>query len=322
MKKLTCILLFTVIFLIGGIPSYAANFDVTAGIGKLSGDTTYQIGGMVDDSAVGSYKLHFPISELKFPLDVYMLYLGGSIEFADRWKASLNIQTNITDDPGNMKDSDWGVPFEYPPGSGWWWWHGPKSLDIFSTSDTELEAMIWDINLGYTIYKAPKFSLIVGGGYLHQNFDFKCRLIRQYSPSGLSGYDYVGDGSVGLIYEITYDIPYLEVGIQSNVNNKFSVEASLGYSPIVNAEDEDRHLARVPPRIAKGDFDGDAILFSLDGRYDFSKNWFLTFGLDRITIETDGRSKTYIQGRWSHTIDQKTKSTQTSAMFTVGYAFK
>jgi len=320
MKKLTVILLFAVIFFIEGTPTHAANFDVTAGVAKFSGDTTYRIGYPVDFVNFGTYEGYFPFSQLEFPLDVYMLSLGGSMEFSDRWKASLTIQTNITDDPGLMEDSDWGVPFEDPPGLGRWWWYGPKSLDIYSTSDTELDAMIWDINFGYTIYKAPKLSLTIGGGYLHQNFDFKCRLIRQYSPSGLSGYDYVGDGSVALKYEITYDIPYLEVGIQSNVNNKFSVGASLGYSPFVTVEDKDQHLLR--NKINRGDLEGDALLFSVKGRYNIFTNWFLTFGIDYVTIETDkGNMDAYFYGIYNHTVTEEVESTQTSAMFTVGYAF-
>jgi len=307
MKKLMVILFFAVIFFIEGTPSHAANFDVTAGIVKLSGDTTYRIGYPFSDVS-GTYEGYFPFSQLEFPLDVSMLSLGSSIEFSDRWKASLTIQTNITDDPGEMKDSDWITSSD------------PTRLDVFSTSDTELDAMIWDINLGYKIFKAPKFSFIVGGGYLHQNFDFKCRIIRQYSPSGLSGYDYLGDGSVGLKYEITYDIPYLEVGIQSNFNNKFSVEASLGYSPFVTVENEDQHLLR--HKVNRGDLEGDALLFSVEGRIDIFTHWFLTFGIDYVTIETDkGDMDAYFYGIYNHTVTEEVESTQTSAMFTVGYVF-
>jgi len=318
MKKLTVILLFAVIFFIEGTPTHAANFDVTAGIVKLSGDTTYRIGYPFSDVS-GTYEGYFPFSQLEFPLDVYMLSLGGSIEFSDRWKASLTIQTNITNDPGKMKDSDWGVPFEDPPGSGWWWWYGPKSLDIYSTSDTELDAMIWDINLGYTIYRAPKFSFIVGGGYLHQNFDFTASNLDQWYPSDPARpHDRVSGPAIA--YEITYDIPYLEVGIQSNVNNKFSVGASLGYSPFVTIEDKDQHLLR--NKVNRGDLEGDAFLFSVEARYNIFTNWFLMFGIDYVTIETDkGGMDASFNGIYDHTVTEEVESTQTSAMFTVGYAF-
>ena len=311
MKKLTCILLFTVIFLIGGIPSYAANFDVTAGIGKLSGDTTYRIGYPVNYVYFGTYEGYFPFSQLEFPLDVYMFSLGGSIEWAQRWKASLSIQTNITDDPGEMKDSDWLTASD------------PGRLDVYSTSETDLDALILDINLQYKYYQTSNWSNFVGLGYLRQNFDFECRIKRQYSPSGLPGYDYVGDGSVGIKYEITYNIPYIEVGAQYKFTDKISLDASLGYSPIVTVEDEDQHLLR--NKVNKGDLDGDAFLFWVEGRYDIFKNWFLTLGIDYVKIETDkGDMVATFEGAdsiYNHTVTEEVESEQTSVMFRVGYAF-
>ena len=312
MKKVLHVLLFIIILLLVGIPSHAASFDVTAGIGKLSGDTTYRIGYPVNWVNFGTEEGYFPFSQLEFPLDAYMLSLGGNVEFTDRWKGSLTIQKNITDDPGETEDSDWITESD------------PTRLDVFSTSNTELDAMIWDINLGYTLYKTPRLSLTIGGGYLHQNFDFKCRLIRQYSPSGLSGYDYTGDGSVALTYEITYAIPYIEFVIQSHVTDNFSMEASLGYSPFVSVEDEDQHLLR--NKVNRGDLEGEAFLFSVNGRYTIFTNWFLMLGVDYVKIETDkGDMVATFSGAnsiYNHTVTEEVESTQTTAMFTVGYAFQ
>ena len=288
-------------------PSYSDKFDITLGIGKLSGDTTYQIGGTVVDSS-GSYELHFPISELEFPLDVNMISVEGSVE-ADIWKLSLCVQKEITDDSGDMKDSDWITPSD------------PSRLDIYSTSDAELDALILDINFRGRFYKTSNWSFIAGLGYLRENFDFKCRLKRQYSPSGLPGYDFVGDGSVGLIYEVTYNIPYMQIGAQCKIKDKLRLEASLGYSPIVNVKDKDGHLLRVPPIFAKGNCDGDAILFSFTGRYDFPKNWFLTAEFGYAQIDTDGTQKNYINGGWVWTTDETIESEQLFTTFAVGYEF-
>ena len=98
MKKLTRILLFAVIFLIRGIPSYAAEFEISAGVGMLNGDTTYRIGYPVHRVNFGTDEGYFPFSELKFPLDVYMGSVEGSIGFAEKWKVSLGVKKNITDD--------------------------------------------------------------------------------------------------------------------------------------------------------------------------------------------------------------------------------
>ena len=207
-------------------------------------------------------------------MDVYMASAEGSIGFAERWKVSAGVKKNITDDAGKMKDSDWGVPFEDPPGSDSWWWYGPDSLDIYSESDADLDALILDINLRYMVHG----GFFVGLGYIHQNFDYECSLIKQWSPSGLSGYDYTGTGDVGLTYEITYNIPYIEIVFMGKATDNLYVEVSLGYSPIVDAEDEDHHLLR--SKVNKSDCDGDAILLSLEGRYDLPKNWFFELGVD------------------------------------------
>jgi outer membrane protease len=165
---------------------------------------------------------------------------------------------------------------------------------------------------------------MAGFGYLRENFDFKCRLIRQYSPSGAySAWETVGDGSVGIAYEITYDIPYLEIGAQFNLKDKCQLEASVGYSPIVHVEDEDHHILR--DKVNKGDLDGDAVLFSLKGRYAVSKNLFLALQFDYRKIETDKGDMVATFGGadsiFNHTVTEEVESQQTTTIFTVGYTY-
>lgn len=291
-------------------PSDTDKFDITAGIVKLSGDTTYRIGYPVNWVYFEAEEGYFPFSELEFPLDVYL----GSIEFsfeANKWKFSLCVQKEITNDAGDMKDSDWVTPSD------------PGRLDVYSTSDTNLNVLIWDINFRRQFYKTSNWSFLAGIGYLRENFDFESRLKRQYSPSGLPGYDAVGDGSVGIIYEITYDIPYLEVGTQFNLKEKFSLEASFGYSPIVKVKNKDQHL--LINRVNEGDLEGDAFLFSLEGRYGFFKNWFLELQFDYRMIETDkGDMKATFGGTdyiYNHTVAEEVESTQMYTMFKVGYVY-
>lgn len=293
-------------------------FDLMLDVEKWEGDTTYQIGGTVT-TPTATYKYHFPISELEFPLDVYMVSIAGSVEFKKRFIVSTGLKTNITDDAGKMKDSDWGVPFENPPGSGSWWWYGPDSLDIYSESDAELDALIIDINLRYRFFEKSGWSFSAGFGYLYQNFDYETRLNRQWSPSGLSGYDYTGTGEVTLTYEVDYSILFAEIGAQFKIKDKLSIEASLGYSPFVYAKDEDHHLLR--SMVSKGDCNGDAILFSLKGQYDFLKRWFLRLGFEYMKIETEGESDTYVYGVYDHTIDQEIFSDQSVIALDVGFIF-
>jgi len=290
---------------------------IAVGIGSLSGATTYQIGGTVVTSS-GSSQVHFPISELEFPLDVWMVSVEGSKEFADKWKVSVSVEKNITSDAGKMKDSDWG--FWYLGGYSW---AEKGTLDIYSESDAELDALIMDINLRYRFYEKSNWAFIAGLGYIRQNFDYAVSNLDQWYPSSnyYFGVDLPHDYAFGkiLTYEITYSIPYIEIGIQRSFKDKFSVEASLGYSSIVDAEDEDVHILRA--MVSEADCDGDAILLFLKVRYDSSKNWFVMAEFDYTKIEVDGKSITYIDGEYSNTIDQEINSKQIFAVLSVGYAF-
>ena len=122
-----------------------------------------------------------------------------------------------------------------------------------------------------------------------------------------------------MTHEITYSIPYIEIGLQGAFKKNFSVETSLGYSSIVDAEDEDVHILRA--KVSEADCDGDAILLSLRARFDPSMNWFVMAEFDYTKIEVDGTSMSYIGGVYTHTIDQEIKSEQIFAGFSVGYAF-
>ncbi|HDH86830.1 MAG TPA: omptin family outer membrane protease [Desulfobacteraceae bacterium] len=287
--------------------SQGPNTYITVGIGGMSGDTTYQIGGRcVTPSGSGIY--HFSISELTFPLDIWMISVEESKEFVKKnLKVSVGVKKTYTRDAGKMEDSDWLTSTN------------PSQLDVYSQSDAYLDALILGINISHRFFERPHWSFIAGVGYIYQNFDYECKLNRQWSPSGLSGYDYTGTGSVDLTYELTYSIPYIEIGTQYIFTNKWSLVTSLGYSPIVHAEDLDVHVLRA--KVSEGDCDGDAILFSLKGRCNVSRSWFFALQLDYTYIKTDGRQKQYTDGAWSATIDQEITSEQLFGALSAGYAF-
>jgi len=286
--------------------SHGSNTYIKAGIVGLSGDTTYRIGGRyVTPSGSGTF--HFPISELEFPLDIWMLSVEESKEFAKKWKVSVGAKKNYTSNAGKMKDSDWLTSTN------------PSQLDVYSQSDAYLDALILDIDVSCRFFERPHLSLIAGVGYIYQSFDYECKLNKQWSPSGLPGYDYTGTGSVDLTYEVTYSIPYIKIGTQYAFNKKWSLEASLGYSPLVTVKDLDVHVLRA--KISEGDCDGDAILFSLKGRYNVSRSWFFGLQLDYTYIETEGSQKQFLNGAWLTTIDQEITSEQIFGVISMGYAF-
>ena len=294
---------------------YKVNF--TLGIGKLSGNTTYQIGGTANISGLGSQELHFPVSELEFPLDVYMVSMGGNIAFAEKWKMSVDVGKNITSDAGKLKDSDWGVYWlEGMPGAE------QDTLDIYSESDANLDALIININLQYRFYESPNWSFSAGLGYMGENFDYEVSNLDQWYPSSTYyfgydlGHEYVS-GKV-ITYTVKYSIPYMEASVRC-VKDKFRFEASLGYSPVVKVIDEDHHILR--NKVCKGDCNGNATLFFLEGDYEFRKFWLLTIRLSYVGIDTSGKQTQYLEGELFGTIDEKIKSEQTSIVFGVKHSF-
>ena len=62
-------------------PKKIGSFDLENGFERTSLYTRYQIGGkMVTRQGVGIS--HFPISELKFPMDVFMFYLNMNLNIS------------------------------------------------------------------------------------------------------------------------------------------------------------------------------------------------------------------------------------------------
>lgn len=295
----------------------SAEVDIWAGVGKLSGDTTYAIGGE-------EYWTD-PISELVWPLDVWMGSLGISAEFGSFF-VSGEAFTNLTSDSGAMEDSDWGILFVETGGNPRF---SPDSLDIFSTSDAELDATILDLKARYRLVDTGGISLSAGVGWLYQNFYSEATNLNQYSPSaqdeyGLSfdPYAATADG-LAITYEVTYNIPYLEVAAAIQAGKKLSIEASLGYSPIVSVEDEDDHVLR--SKLNVGDCDGTALMAAIDGRFNFTGRLFALFGVSYLAVDAEGtQSQRFYAGPLTGIgtdIDLDISSEQAYVYVNGGYAF-
>lgn len=313
-----CLLLVCVTFSVS--PAVAADYDFSLSTGYLKGDTTYQIGGHVNYADGSQGDIHFPLSELMFPLDSVMLKAEGEVTFADKWHLSLSGQTNITDDTGETEDSDW---------------LSPGSLDIFSTSDTEMRALLFDGKVNYTFYQGYYgatstnnfgtrsnllFSYSGGLGYKHQKFDFDISNLHQWYPSSPSTPHVRVSGLVGT-YEVEYWIPYLELGMEIKKTDKFSFDLKIAYAPIVKVQDEDHHLLRNNVYKTDYEWNGSAAFITGKGRYNINQHWFLAAGVEWMEIESEGRSDAYFSGVYDHTIDQKIDSSQLSSFLTVGYSF-
>jgi hypothetical protein len=296
-------------------------FDLDMGVGLMRGHTTYQIGGRADFDSGGYFEYRFPLSELKFPLDVYMASLGGTVYFGKKWNISLNAKMNITDDAGTMEDSDWGI----------YWLQGCSycsrdSLDIYSESDAELDAYIIDIDFSFRFYnkafEKSELSFFLSYGYMYEFFDFVVSDVDQWYPSDLAyfgtdgGHDIVS-GEV-LLYEIDYHMPFIGIKSVYKIKDTFSLEPALKGS-YVYVTDYDDHLLR--DKVSEGKLEGFGIIASLKGRYDFKEHYFSTLSIDYLYIEVDGDQNQSFGGVDFARIDQEIESEQFVSMLTIGRTF-
>jgi len=113
--------------------------DITAEAGLSSGHVTYQIGGLTRQGDIVE-QTRFPVSELKWPLEVVMATLAAEFTPLKSWQGHLSFAANLTDDAGKMEDSDWELPED------------ATVLTTFSRSDAKLTAWMMDLGLRYWIW--------------------------------------------------------------------------------------------------------------------------------------------------------------------------
>jgi hypothetical protein len=294
-----------------------ANSSISTGLALMKGDTTYQIGGEVEYANNESSKVRFPISELVFPLDVYIATFNGKFQLDQNWKLVLGVKKNISTESGKMEDSDWGYYYLLNvPGAD------PDSFDVYSKSDANVNLMIAEIGARYYFsrktYKSSEVSFFAGGKYIYHNFDFDISNVDEWYPSQPDEPHTRVDGKV-LTYEVTKHIPAATIGIELKSQEKLSFDAYFGYSPFVTVEDKDNHLLR--SKISKAECDGDATLLSLSGSYNFHPQWTIDLRFDYISIDTKGHQKQYINGDYLATIEQKNFSEITTYGLSVSYSF-
>jgi len=270
---------------------------VEAGSEKYSGYTKYQIGGKISypNGSVGH--VHFPISELRFPLEVYMAYLGVQYAATERFRTSVKAKTNINRDAGVMRDSDWG--YYKLMGKDW----GEKnSLDIFSESETRLGALIVDASIAYRVMKRKSLNIDVGAGFLYQRFNYTISDIDQWYPSysrysayiaadpELSKYSYEDHVIVhGIVatYDIDYYIPYVTFSPYVNLYGKVEIKLDFMVSPWLKSKDADDHILR--SKIATGDSTGMGIATRLGLRFFIEERFHVALGFCYSFIRAEGR---------------------------------
>ncbi|OHD13290.1 MAG: hypothetical protein A2Y41_14245 [Spirochaetes bacterium GWB1_36_13] len=321
---------FILLFLLSSPLSIIADeIKIDLGVERNTGYTLYQIGGKIETESETGY-LHFPLSELKFPVDVLSLNLDFSLPLSEKWTINGKTKTNIQQKSGKTEDSDFGIWYlSGVPGAT------TNSLDVFSESDTKIKKWYQiDIDINYKISIQPNYSIAFGAGFFYHSLSFEISNLNQWYPS-YSQYStyltpstadhYYISGVVGS-YDVTYTIPYIELVPEIYLSEGLLIKGKLAFSPFVKAEDLDDHKMR--SKKGEGDTKGKAFLISFQGDYSYN-NIIFSINADFKSIQTDGkdvqtRYETNNEGSAGYiaTTDKKLKSIQFSAGFKIGISFK
>ena len=236
------------------------SLSLGAGLGLMNGNTKYHISSY---DATGGIE-----SELEFPLSSTFFALEGSLASKDSknrdlFTARLRWLTSIMSPSGTMKDSDWlsdsidiVLVGQAHPG-----------IDIYSTSQAELNANILDLRATASFWPTDKVAIGPLGGFLYEKFKYDVSNLNQvgfgpYAP-GATG---TVLGSV-LTYEVTYTALYVGGRAEGRFENGLRASVDLGYSPWASAKDKDNHLLRY--KLSEGDTTGSAYFAELSGTWQF-----------------------------------------------------
>ncbi len=278
--------------------------DLGVQSGYLKGDTTYHIS--------------FPggASELEFPLKTYLL--GPEVCWGyknslkqDKLQVKVKWLNNISRNSGKMKDSDW-IEGDGQPG-----------LDIYSESDIELRAYIFDVNAIYNFWPIKQLSIGPMVGYKYQRFEYD---VKNTNQIGIGIYAPFYTASVSgrtLDYEVVYHIPYFGLGSNILFGKKFRVNMTGGYTPWATAKDRDDHILRY--KLSEADVEGYTYFASLNAILNFLPHWFLILSGEYTKIHTTGtQHQSFYDGPyvgWTADVDDKITSKQSFFSATLTYRF-
>jgi outer membrane protease len=289
---------------------------VWVGLGYLTGDVTYQIGGKTRGTFGGqaaSMKNHFPLSELKWPLDMLMWTVGGELRFLKKGELRVAFSKNLTDQPGKMGDSDW----EEDPTA-------PHMKTTFGTVDTAFSGYILDLGVRYWLLEKQvnrdfAWALAPGLGLLYQQFSWDgYNLVQTDLYSG----DQIRQAGPTIAYKFNLLMPLLEIASKLTYK-RLSFLVSYGFSPKLYVQDKDFHLLR--NKFIKTKAYGYGFKLGWESRYDLSRHWFFHLSGDWLWLRANHMDENWqtfgntLSNTWS--IEHRITSTQFSIRGGVGFKF-
>lgn len=253
MKKIIIILSIFILF-----TSFFSNEinagEVSLGIEKWKGHTTYKISGTTQD---GDWK-----SILEFPLNTEFLQINYTDDIEDLAMLksySITYKRNIFKDSGTFKDSDW--------------MYGIDQKLIYAETNTRLNADIFNLEIkGLTnqIFNEVNLSGIMG--YKHQKFNFVAGdgWQKSYLTDPPTTQEIEGDA---IEYDINYMTPYIGIAVFNNQNKEINYMIKGNFIPRFWARDHDYHILR--EKHAYNHVNGMGVNLSTDIQYKINNNWYL-----------------------------------------------
>ncbi|MBN2136005.1 MAG: hypothetical protein JW737_09760 [Acidobacteria bacterium] len=301
--KSTVLFIFMLFLMVTILPAEEKDFAVSVNTAAdwMFGFNSYGIGWNFTDVANNTTSLGFKISELVFPLNILMV--GGDIyaTLFKNFKINLYFRKNITSEPGKLKDSDWGV--WYLDGNPW---ATSSTLDVYSTSDTNLIVYYIDSEILYSVKLSSLFMIDFGLGFLYEQFYYEASNVDQWYPSYETYQAYL-DPSYGLnenisglvgTYEIMHFIPLLVIASRFKASDFFQMSLTVSGTPYLIAVDTDYHVLR--SKRSNSECYGWAIKSKLSVFFHFSSNVYAGISGDFLYLDAAGNQSQY---RYNDTIE-------------------
>lgn len=290
---------------------------ITLGLqsGYIKGHTTYRI-----SFTGGESELEFPLRNSLLGIQMGLTLRNPDTDKPvcrpgryDKARLTLKWFTNISGGAGKMKDSDWieddvgyiNWYYDYeddglingsqsPPFTPW----NNPGKDIYSESDAELDASIFDLNYIWNFFPIKNITVGAMLGYRHQKFAYDIRDLEQvgYGPYGPSTeFDHSASVSgLVLTYKVKYKFTYIGLNTDILVGERLRLNLQAGYSGEVKARDVDDHILRY--KLSKGSCQGDAFLININANWELSERWSFQISNEYMDINTKGTQDQYWYG--------------------------
>jgi len=298
------------------------DFKAFTGFEKLFGYTLYGVG--VNES--GAF---YMISQLKFPLDTYLLKIGFEYIYSETYQINFVIKRNFIPYAGKMEDSDWG--YWYMQGYPWAYF---DTLDIFSTSDASLSYFFLGADFIYRIKIFSPFIFGFGLSFFSELFYYEISNVDQYYPSYNLYKDYLDPATYSghiivsgkvMTYELRRFLPYINIFAKYNMDN-MDFQLKGYFSPFSFSFDRDDHILRSKEAISSSS--GFSFLIDFAFSYYFTKNLFASltstfFYVQEYGTQTQYRYKETEEGSIGRigSIDYVSQGLEYSFGFNFGYHF-